>query len=65
MQTDRSITSKIAQDYYHNIVFYTPESFYDNLGQPKPVFKTLAVQNRIGLIAVDEAHLLKAWRTFR
>lgn len=64
MQTDRSIITKLAQDDYH-IVFCTPESFYDNLGEPKPIFKSLAVQNRIGLIAIDEAHLLKAWRTFR
>ena len=64
MQTDHNIITKIAQDDYH-IVFCTPESFYDNLGESKPIFKSLAVQNRIGLIAIDEAHLLKAWRTFR
>lgn len=34
------------------------ESFYDNLGEPKSIFKSLAVQNNIGLIAIDEAHLI-------
>ena len=64
MQTDRNIITKIAQDDFH-IVFCTPGSFYDNLGEPKPVFKSLAAQNRIGLIGIDEAHLLKTWRAFR
>ena len=64
MQTDRNIITKITQQDHH-IIFCTPESFYDSLGEPKSIFKSLAVQNKIGLIAVDEAHLLKSWRTFR
>ena len=60
MQTDRAIMTKIAQDDYH-VVFCTPESFYDNLGEPKSIFKSLAVQNRIGLIEgvnVESSQLL-------
>ena len=56
LQTDSSIHSKIAQADYE-ILLSTPESFYDEFGEPKSVFKTLCLQKKIGLIAIDEAHL--------
>lgn len=64
LQTDKSILSRIAQMEY-NLVLCTPESFYDSVGTPKPVFKTLALQRRIGLIAIDESHLVRSWSSFR
>ena len=64
LQTDKAVLSKIAQMEY-DIVLCTPESFYDSVGEPKPVFKTLGIQHRIGLIAIDEAHLVKSWSSFR
>jgi len=64
MQKDPGIMGKVSQGQY-DIVLSTPESFFDNLGQPKAVFKSLGVQKKIGLLAIDEAHLIRAWRTFR
>ena len=64
LQTDKSILSMIAQMEF-DLVLCTPESFYDSVGTPKPVFKTLALQRRIGLIAIDEAHLVNSWSSFR
>jgi len=55
LQTDKSILSRIAQMEF-DLVLCTPESFYDSVGTPKPVFKSLALQRRIG----DEAHLVTA-----
>ena len=56
--------SKIAQADYE-IVLSTPERFYDEFGEPKSVFKTLCLQKKIGLIAIDEAHLIRLWASFR
>ena len=64
MQNDRTVMGKIAQAQY-DVVLSTPESFFDKLGQPKPVFRSLAVQCKLGLVAIDEAHLVRTWRTFR
>ena len=64
MQTDSTVITKLAEDQY-DILLRTPESLYDQNGEPKPVFKSLSNQRRIGLIAVDEAHLMKTWRSFR
>ena len=63
LQTDSSIHSKIAQADYE-ILLSTPESFYDEFGEPKSVFKTLCLQKKIGLIAIDEAHLIHSWASF-
>ena len=64
MQNDAGVMSKVAQGHF-DIVLCTPESFFDKLGVPKPAFKSLAVQRKIGLLAVDKAHLIRSWRTFR
>ena len=54
LQMDRNVITKIVQQTLH-IVFALLKSFHYNLGQS--AFKSLALQNRIGFIAVDEAHL--------
>ena len=64
MQKDTGVLGRVSQGQY-DIILCTPESFFNNLGQPKAVFKSLAVQRKIGLLAVDEAHLIWSWRTFR
>ena len=58
MQSDHTVMGKIAQAQY-DLVLSTPESFFDKLGQPKPVFRSLAVQCKLGLVAIDEAHLVR------
>ena len=62
MQKDAGVMGEVSQGQY-DIILCTPESFFDKLGQPKAVFKSLGVQKKIGLLAVDEAHLIL--RTFR
>ena len=64
MQKDTGVLGKVSQGQYDTILC-TPESFFNNLGQPKAVFKSLVVQKEIGLLAIDEAHLIRSWRTFR
>lgn len=64
MQSDTGVMSKVAQGHF-DIVLCTPESFFDKLSVPKPAFKGLAVQRKIGLLAINEAHLIRSWRTFR
>lgn len=40
------------------LLFTTPESFFTCRGQPLPVFLEMGQQKKIGLIALDEAHLI-------
>ena len=48
------------------VVFTTPECFMDKAtGQPRATFTQMAMQNKIGLVAVDEAHLIHSWKSFR
>ena len=63
-QKDPLLMGKLAQAKY-DIVLSTPESFFDKLGQPKSIFRSLAIQKKIGLVAIDEAHLVRTWRIFR
>ena len=55
MQKDAGVMGKVSQGQY-DIILCTPESFFDKLGQSKAMFKSLGVQ--VGLLAVDEAHLI-------
>ncbi len=64
VQKDSDVLSKIAEGHY-DIVLTTPESFFDKVGNPKPVFLSLSAQGMVGLIAIDEAHLLLSWDSFR
>ena len=49
----------------YTLVYTTPESFYDKQQQPRQVFLTMARNKEICLIAVDEAHLINCWKSFR
>ena len=64
--TNRSeaVYSEILQDQCR-VIFVTPEALFDDSGQPKPFFIKLGALNKIGVIAVDEAHLMYSWRNFR
>ena len=64
MQKDTRVLGMVSQDQ-NDTILCTPESFFNNLGQPKAVFKSLVVQKKIGLLAINEAHLIWSWRTFR
>ena len=47
------------------MIYVTPEALFDDSGLPKPFFVKLRDLNKIGVIAVDEAHLMYSWRNFR
>ena len=63
-QKDLTTTSKIAEGEY-DLVYVTPEKLFTTNGSLQPPFSQLARQQKVGLIAVDEAHLILSWKTFR
>ncbi len=48
VQKDPNVLSKIAEGHY-DIVLTTPESFFDKVGKPKPVFLSMSAQVMVGL----------------
>ena len=63
-QTDAQINSKISDGVF-NIVYTTPEKFFDHTGHPLYPFGDLLHKGRVGLIAIDEVHLIHSWKSFR
>lgn len=63
-QKDREIFNKIAAKSF-NVVFLTPESMFDPTGTPRHFFRCLAKEGILGLIAIDEVHLVMTWKNFR
>ena len=54
------------KDGQYRVIFTTPESFYDRVTQtPQRLFQEMAESGRLCLVAIDEAHLLESWKTFR
>ena len=62
-QKDPTIPNQLAQGAM-DLVFVTVERFYAG-GRVDPLFTRMASEGKIGLIAIDEAHLLVSWRSFR
>ena len=56
---DTGVLGKVSQGQY-DTTLCTPESLLNNLRQPKAVLKSLVVQKKIGLLAIDEAHLIQS-----
>ena len=48
----------------YQLVFSTPESFYSG-GRPCEAFLNMARDNKLSLLAVNEAHLITTWQSFR
>ena len=48
----------------YDVVFLTPETLFDRSGSPKH-FQCLSQKGMIGMVAVDEAHLVHTWKNFR
>lgn len=63
-QPDTDVYNKIAAKAF-DVVFLTPESLFDVTGAPRHCFKCLAKEGMLGLIAIDEVHLVPTWKTFR
>ena len=62
-QKDPSVTGQLAQGTM-DVVFVTVERFFAG-GRVDPLFIKMASDGKIGLIAVDEAHLIISWKSFR
>ncbi len=56
-QRDSSTESNIIDGCF-DLVYCTPETFLSASGTLKPLFRSLLVRKKVGLIAVDEAHLV-------
>ena len=63
-QTDKEIDDKILSGHF-KIVYTTPEKFFDDTGTPSYPFSELIMKSRVGLIALDEVHLISSWKFFR
>ena len=63
-QRDKSVNSNILAGKYE-VIFVTPESFFEDEGTLKSVFKELTLKQQIALLAIDEVHLLYSWNSFR
>ena len=59
-QTDPHVMEKVMKGDF-SIVYSTPEKFFEC----KRKFNDLSSLGRVGLIAVDEAHLAMSWKSFR
>ena len=62
-QKDLTVTSQLAQGVM-DVVFVTVERFYAG-GRVDPLFTRMTSDGKIGLIAIDEAHFIVSWKTFR
>ena len=57
---------KQVEDSQYRVVYTTPESFYDRTKmEPRGVFLKMAQEGKLTLIAIDEAHLISSWKSFR
>ncbi len=64
-QTDLHIVDKVKKGNY-SIVYVTPEKIFGSSKKiPSSVFKELLKAGNVGLLAIDEMHLVRAWKTFR
>ena len=58
--------TKQMEDGQYQVVYTTPESFYDKKKmEPRGVFLKMAQEGKLTLIAIDEAHLISSWKSFR
>ncbi len=54
------------EDGQFRVVYSTPESFIDKVtSQPRMVFQKMAREGKLCLVAIDEAHLISTWKSFR
>ena len=59
------VTPAILNGEYR-IVYTTPESFYNSANQqPREIFLNLFRDSKLSMVAIDEAHLIISWKTFR
>ena len=57
---------KMVEEGQYQVVYTTPESFYDKTSRkPRSLFLKMAREDKLSLIAIDEAHLISSWKSFR
>ena len=62
----KEIVMQHVQDGQYKLIFTTPETFYEKMNQlPKEVFLRMAREGKLSVVAVDEAHLISSWQSFR
>jgi superfamily II DNA helicase RecQ len=47
------------------VVYVTPEKFFKENGEAKVIFSNLLENRQVGLLAIDEVHLVKILNSFR
>ena len=58
--------NKQVENGEYQIVYTTPESFMNKLKkEPKEMFMRMSSEEKLSLIAIDEAHLVASWKSFR
>lgn len=58
--------AKKIEDGNYQLVYTTPESFFDKVKkEPKEIFLKMYAQQKLCVIAIDEAHLIPNWKSFR
>ena len=62
-QTETQV-DKNVHDGIYEIIYTTPEIFHDSNGCPH-TFKPLLEAGCVGLIALNEVHLVNSWANFR
>jgi ATP-dependent DNA helicase RecQ len=63
-QKDKHIERRI-NDGEFDIIYTTPERFFGRSIQMADFFSQLISKQCVGLIAIDEVHLVFTWKTFR
>ena len=63
-QKDLSAVDRVYQGEC-DVVYVTPEHLFNTGGELQYPFAKLTKERRIGLVAVDEAHLVWSWSSFR
>lgn len=63
-QTDKEIDTKILDGDF-KLVYATPEKFFVDAGTPSYPFRDLIIRGQVGLITIDEVHLISSWKSFR
>ena len=63
-QKDSDVERRVCDGEY-DIIYTTPEKFFGKSIHMSDFFSDLISGGNVGLIAVDEAHLVYSWKTFR
>ena len=63
-QMDKDVDVKI-KDGCFKVIYVTPEKFFNDSGEPSHLFAHMFACGHIGLVAIDEVHLIRSWESFR